>query len=173
MLFRYGGININKLELAKKVKYSPTPYKKVGKKIYFGDPNDGFVGNMYTFKKPGLGVYHKPIYILANTYFPNKMIDLTGKNFSTLLSYLSKGKPIWIITNTTYRPLQESSFQTWHTPNGPIKITYKEHSVLVTGYDKSFIYFNDPLTGEKNKKALKQQFINAWLQMGNQAITFK
>lgn len=93
MLFRFGGINISKLELAKKVKYSPTPYKKVGGKIYFGDPNDGFVGNMYTFKKPGLGVYHKPVYNLANTYFPFKMIDLTGKDFSVLLSHLTKGKP--------------------------------------------------------------------------------
>ncbi len=54
-----------------------------------------------------------------------------------------------------------------------MKITYKEHSVLVTGYDQSYIYFNDPLTGEKNKKAPKQHFINAWKQMGSQAITFK
>ncbi len=43
---------------------------------------------------------------------------------------------------------------------------------MITGYDDDYIYFNDLLTGEKNKKAPKQDFINAWVQMGKQAITF-
>lgn len=53
-----------------------------------------------------------------------------------------------------------------------MKITYKEHSVLRTGYDEKNIYFNDPIRGEKNKAALTEDFINAWKQMGSQAITY-
>lgn len=34
------------------------------------------------------------------------------------------------------------------------------------------MYFNDPLTGEKNKKAPINAFENAWVQMGKQAITY-
>jgi len=48
----------------------------------------------------------------------------------------------------------------------------KEHSVLLTGYDKDYIYFNDPLTGEKNKKAPLKDFEESWVQMGSQAITY-
>ncbi|MGG6899115.1 C39 family peptidase, partial [Rhizobium sp. BR 315] len=61
----------------------------------------------------------------------------------------------------------------WETPNGKVKITYKEHSVLITGYDESFVYFNDPISGEKNKKEPLSPFIDAWKQMGSQALSLK
>lgn len=83
---------------------------------------------------------------------------------------LSEGTPVWIITNTTYKKLPASAFETWETPQGKIKITYKEHSVVITGYDNDYYYFNDPLDG-KQKKAAKDSFIEAWEQMGAQAIT--
>jgi uncharacterized protein YvpB len=173
MLLQDAGIQADKMTLAKQIKKDPTPFQRKNGKVYFGNPNDGFVGDMYSFKRPGLGVYHQPIKELAEQYLPNKIIDLTGSEFSELQKHLSKGVPIWIITNSTYKKLPESAFREWETPSGPIKITYYEHSVVMTGYDNDYIYFNDPLSGEKNKKAPKAEFLEAWVQMGRQAIAYQ
>ncbi len=172
MLLQFKDIQVDKLTLAREVKKNPAEYRLQNGKIYFGDPNEGFVGNMYTYTQPGLGVYHKPIAELAEQYLPGKIQDLTGADFQELKIHLSDNRPVWIITNTEYKRLNDSFFQTWYTPNGEVKVTTKEHSVLVTGYDESSVYFNDPLTGEKNKKAPMKDFVEAWVQMGRQAVTY-
>ncbi|HLU21580.1 C39 family peptidase [Lederbergia graminis] len=172
MLLASAGVEVDKMKLAEEVIKDPTPRTFVNGKIHFGNPYNGFVGNMYTFKEPGLGVYHGPIMKLAENYLPGRMIDLTGKTFDELRIPLSDGRPVWVIINAQYRELEDSYFQTWHTPDGEIKITMKEHSVLVTGYDDKYVYFNDPLTGVKNKKAPIADFKKAWVQMGSQAITY-
>lgn len=172
MLLQYKGISVDKLTLAKGIKKNPAEYKLANGNIYFGDPNEGFVGNMYTYSEPGLGVYHKPIAELAEKYLPGKIKDLTGADFLELKVHLSDSRPVWIIINTEYKKIDDSFFQTWYTPKGTVSVTTKEHSVLVTGYDQKYVYFNDPLTGEKNKKAPMHDFTEAWVQMGRQAITF-
>lgn len=172
MLLQYQGVQVDKLTLARGVKKNPAEYRLNNGKIYFGDPNEGFVGNMYTYTQPGLGVYHKPIAELAGQYLPGKIKDLTGAEFQELKIHLSDDRPVWVITNTEYKRLDDSFFQTWYTPNGEVKVTTKEHSVLVTGYDGNSVYFNDPLTGEKNKKAPIKDFVEAWVQMGRQAVTY-
>jgi uncharacterized protein YvpB len=172
MLLQYNGISADKLTLAKEVRKNPAEYKLSDGKIYFGDPHEGFVGNMYTYTEPGLGVYHEPIAELAEKYLPGKIKDLTGADFQELKIHLSDNRPVWVITNTEYKQLDDSFFQTWYTPNGEVKVTTKEHSVLLTGYDNDFVYFNDPLTGQKNKKAPMHDFVEAWVQMGSQAITY-
>ena len=171
MLLQFNGYQADKLTLAEQIKKDPTPYKVENGQIFFGHPNNGFVGDMYTFAKPGLGVYHQPIKELAEQFAPGKVIDLTGSDFTAVQMYLSQGLPVWVITNTTYNVLPASAFETWHTPSGIVRITYKEHSVLLTGYDKDYVYFNDPLTGKKNKKAPMNEFIQSWTQLGSQAIT--
>ncbi|WP_264738827.1 C39 family peptidase [Cytobacillus firmus] len=172
MLLQHAGIQADKMILAKEIKKNPEPYRIENGKIYFGHPNDGFIGDMYSFDNPGLGVYHKPVKELAEKYMPDSIEDLTGSDFEELKIHLSDSRPVWVIINTAYKQLSDDFFQTWHTPSGKIQITYKEHSVLLTGYDQEYMYFNDPLTGEKNKKAPISDFEKAWVQMGRQAITF-
>jgi uncharacterized protein YvpB len=172
MLLQYKGIQTDKMELAAKIKKDDTPLRKENGIIYWGSPYNGFIGDMYTYNNPGYGVYHRPIKDLAEQFLPGQIVDLTGSEFTELKIFLSLDIPIWIITNTTYKNLSESFFKSWQTPDGEIKITYKEHSVLVTGYDEKNIYFNDPLNGEKNKAVLIDDFIDAWKQMGSQAVTY-
>lgn len=172
MLLQHAGVTIGKMELARMIKKDPARYQRKNDEVYFGHPNTGFVGDMYDLNNPGYGVYHKPIKELAESFLPGRVADLTGKEFSELEKSISNGIPIWIITNARYAELPPEQFQTWQTAEGEVEITYRLHSVVVTGYDPDYIYFNDPLTEEKNKKILRQDFIDAWVQMGRQAVTY-
>lgn len=73
------------MTLASQVKKDPTPYRKVGSTIYWGNPNTGFVGDI-TGYSIGQSVYHDPIYQLANQY--TNAIDLTGYSFDDILQQI-------------------------------------------------------------------------------------
>lgn len=173
MLLADAGVKADKMQLAEEVKKDPTPMTSQNGKTHFGNPHVGFVGDMYSFNNPGYGVYNEPIFELAERYLPGKVENITGESFDSVLNKIKEDKPVWIIINATFNVLGENEFKDWDTPSGPISITYREHSVLVTGFDEEYIYFNDPLTGIKNNKSNKHNFIAAWEQMGKQAISTK
>ncbi|MFD2991318.1 C39 family peptidase [Fictibacillus nanhaiensis] len=173
MLLQHAGVDVEKIELAEKIKKVDTPYKNENGTYYYGNPNDGFVGNIYTFDKMGYGVYHGPVTDLAERYLPGRIVDFSGSNFNEVLGKIKNGKPVWVIINSEFRALPESEFRTWNTPSGKVKITWKEHSVVITGYDREHVYVNDPLNKEKNRKLKLNDFEEAWKQMGSQAITYK
>ncbi|CAM4375001.1 C39 family peptidase [Paenibacillus alkaliterrae] len=172
MMLQHAGIEVGKMELADRVKKDPTPYRKENGIVYFGNPYDGFVGDMTSYSKPGYAVYHGPIKELGEQYLPDRILDMTGITFEDMLYALQLGKPVWVIANTTFALLPDSKFQTWQTPSGPVDITYKEHAVLLTGYDENYVYFNDPLANEKDRKINISSFQQAWEQMGHQAVTY-
>lgn len=159
MILNFKGIEVTKNELAGEISRVPLQYSNGN----YGNPNIGFVGNMED--GPGLGVYHDPIFQLAQKYAQAK--DLTNQPFNILLQEVANGNPIWVITTTSFAPVAE--FQTWQTPEGSIDITYKMHSVVITSYDADNIYINNPY-GSKNQKVDRESFIQAWEQMGKQAI---
>lgn len=172
MMLNYKGINVNKMELAERVRKDPTPYRVEDGTIYFGNPYYGFVGDMYSFDNPGYGVYHGPIRDLAEKYIPNQVIDMTGAEFEDILYPIHEGRPVWVIVHSQFKKLPETAFETWQTPTGAVTITYRQHSVLITGYDEKNIYFNDPLSTEVNRPISIDRFQAAWDQMGKQAISY-
>ncbi|HOQ15832.1 MAG TPA: C39 family peptidase [Defluviitaleaceae bacterium] len=172
MLLNYAGIEVDKIELAKKIKKDETPFSIKGNRVYFGNPNDGFVGDMYSLKAPGLGVFNGPVEELMKEYLPDETINLTGCEFEDLFHFISRGYPVWAITNTMYVKLDNSEFEIWMTPNGPVEITYKLHAVVITGYDENNIYLNDPFYNQKNIKVNKERFKESWNQLGRQAISY-
>ncbi|MDR4945216.1 C39 family peptidase [Neobacillus cucumis] len=161
MVLNYHGVKVTKNTLANQVSKVPWMYSNGLR----GNPNLGFVGDMAN--GPGLAVYNGPVLSLAKKYVGTKAVNLTKKPFSEVLGYVGQGLPVWIITTTTFAPV--SNFQLWNTPQGPIRITFSEHSVVITGYDQNYIYINNPY-GYKNQRINKTNFIKAWEQMGSQAI---
>lgn len=173
MLLRYKGIPVNKLKLAKEIKKDFTAYKRIGGIVYFGSPYKGFVGSMTNMSQPGFGVFHGPVYQLANQYLNGRALNLTGSSFEAIQFHLGQKKPVWVISTSTFERVPAQYWRTWQTPQGPVSITYKEHSVLLTGYDNRYVYFNDPLANTKNRRVPLTSFIRGWKQYGKQAITYK
>ena len=164
MVLNYNGIDVTKSELADNIETVPFQYDN-GE---HGNPNDGFVGSVSGSTSTGLGVYHGPIYKLAKQYADN-VYDLTGSNFDTVVNKVEEGHPVWTITTTAFAPV--SDFESWDTPDGKIDVTYSEHSVCITGFDrdKRVIYINDPY-GYKNREVDWNDFAAAYKQMGKQAV---
>ena len=127
---------------------------------------------MYSKTKPGLGVYHGPIQELAEKYLPNQIVDLTGRPFKDIFYFLNADIPVWVIINTDFSELSDKDFEVWYTTYGPVQITYKQHSVLLTGYDEKYVYFNDPLDKKRNRQIFIEEFEKAWEQMGRQAVSY-
>lgn len=167
MLLQSAGISVDKLTLAQEI--PNVPFMDDEER---GNPNDGFVGDIYTIDNSGYGVYHGPVYQLAQKYLHERAVDLTGKDVKELYSYIDKGAPVWVITNTTFAPLNDDEFTTWKTNDGDVTITYSEHSVVIVGYDDQYVYINDPLADGPKTAVPRQNFEQAWEQMGSQAISY-
>jgi uncharacterized protein YvpB len=169
MLLQYAGVSVNKMTLANEI--TTIPFRDSnGLK---GNPNEGFVGDIYSFDNPGYGVYHAPIAALAQTYLPGRIIDLTGGSIVSVYNMIDNGSPVWVITNSRFSQLPESEFTTWQTSSGEIQITYREHSVLVVGYDENNVYLNDPLADQPYTAVPRDSFEESWIQMGKQAISYQ
>ncbi|MEW8984126.1 MAG: C39 family peptidase [Bacillus anthracis] len=167
MMLQYAGITVDKMKLANEIK--KVDFMNDGVR---GNPNEGFVGNIYTFSESGYGVYHGPLFQLAKKYLPNKAVDLTGKSIEELYKSVKAGQPVVMITNATFAPLDEDEFTTWETNNGDVSITYNEHCVVLIGYDQESVYIRDPLKDSLDVKVPKEKFEQAWVQMGSQAISY-
>ncbi|WP_369901055.1 C39 family peptidase [Bacillus manliponensis] len=168
MVLQTAGVQTDKMKLASEIQKVPFT---IGNK--HGNPYKGFVGNMYTYAKPGYGAYHKPIYELAKRYLGERAVDLTGTNMKTLYAALQNGSPVLVITNSTFKLLPEHKFQIWETEQGPVRITYHEHSVVMTGFDSENVYIHNPLRSTPHMAVPKRDFEIAWEQMGKQAISYK
>lgn len=170
MLFTAIGHPVSNITLANEEPTDPTPLVRGPNNTiaYWGNPNIGFVGNVRGY---GYGIYHGPIVKLINQILPGRALDLTGQPFSAVLSKVAQGVPVMVWTTANFEPEPASQWVTWNSPEGPVHATMWEHAVLVVGYDANHIYINDPLDGAKAKPVLKSDFVAAWKQMGQQAVT--
>lgn len=163
MLLQYYGSNVTKNELAHHIKKVPLKYES-GK---HGNPNKGFVGSV-SGATQGLGVFHGPVKQVAQKY-NSHVKDISGSDFNKVIRLVSSGHPVWIITTANFTKV--SDMQKWKTPQGNMKVTFSQHSVVITGYNKAkkVIYINNPY-GQKNQAVPWDDFVAAYNQMGKQAI---
>lgn len=171
MMLNYAGINVNKNSVIEKVKRDPTPikYDSKGNIIEWGNPKLGFVGDI-TGKTPGYSIDPDALAPVINEYLPGKALDLTGSDYSQLEKVLSSGRPIvvWITSKFT----EPKVSHTWTSSGVTVNSYFSQHAVLVTGMDENNIYYNDPLTGEKNSKINKETFKSVWIKMGKKALSY-
>lgn len=153
MILQYNGVMVTKNELADKLPVVPIYYENG----LHGNPNEGFVGDV-TGTDYGFCVYHGPIAVLASEYIPSDRVqDISGQGFDSVIAALDQGYPVWIVTTTTFSPDEE--LEVWQTPTGPVNISYIMHSVVVVGYDADSLFINNP-NGQKDQKIDRQNFIS-------------
>ncbi|MCM3568730.1 C39 family peptidase [Neobacillus mesonae] len=172
MMLNYAGVKTNKMELYRLVRKDPDPLVKSpkGDILRWGNPADGFVGDM-TGRRPGYAVFDKPMIDLINQKLPGRAVNLTNQPFERILSHVSNGHPVVIWTTGDYRLPDRP--EGWYHGKAYIKTPLDLHVVVLVGYDANYVYLNDPLSGRKQVKAGKQQFISSWKALNRRAVSYR
>jgi len=179
MLLTAVGHPVSKMTLAAEEPTDPTPAvlkpiagfsgNPILEVVRWGNPNVGFVGSVVGGSQLGYGIYHGPLLRLLSQILPGRAEDLTGDPFSTLLRHVAEGVPVEAWTTITFQPTDD--WVTWQSPEGPVRATPLEHAVLIVGYTPTSILVNNPYTGQAGEAVNRTAFVEAWRQLGRQAIT--
>lgn len=171
MLLQHAGIDADKTNLAQRMVTDPDPLEQSdsGDILRWGNPHDGFVGDVSGTNR-GYAIYAKPLQNLMQQYLPDRTVNLTGRPFEDLIEQIRKGKPVVVWTTAHYSPPRQ--WEQWSHDDQQIKATMEEHAVLLVGFDLQHVYVNDPLTGDKARKTPRDPFVEAWKQLGSQALSY-
>jgi uncharacterized protein YvpB len=172
MVLNYAGVKTSKMDLYRSVRKDLDPLIKspTGDIIRWGNPADGFVGDM-TGRRAGSAVFDQPMIALINQKLPGRAINLTDKPFNRVLKHVSEGYPVVVWTTGDYRLPDRP--EGWYHGNQYIKTPLDLHAVVLVGYDTKYVYLNDPLSGRKQVRVNKQQFISSWKALKSRAVSYK
>ncbi|WP_340673739.1 C39 family peptidase [Brevibacillus agri] len=171
MLLQHAGQNVDKRVLAEQVPKDPEPLvKEQGDIKEWGDPNIGFVGDMTGVRK-GFAVYNKPLEKLLRRYMGERTVNLTGASYQALLDQVAAGRPVVIWATGDFQLPTE--WESWYKDGKKVVAPFDEHAVLLVGYDETYAYVNDPLTGAKQQKVAHKALESSWTALGKQAISYQ
>ena len=178
MLLNYYGYNISETSFADKYLIKrPLGYGKYG--LEGPDPNCAFIGSPYTTNS--FGAYAPVMAKSMNSYLAKKSykaVSANGKSLEYLAGkYIAQGQPV-MVWATIYMTASYKT-TTWRVNYTDENARYKkgssytwlanEHCLLLTGYDSSFYYFNDPWTN--SRIAYSKSIVNTrYNELGKQAV---
>jgi len=133
------------------------------------NPDTGFVGNVFgswgQIPPDPYGVHAEPIANLLRNYGLNAYAH-RPLSWETLRSEIAAGKPVIVwITGAV-----ENGIPVFYSPtDGQITVVAPyEHTVVVTGYTESSVYF---LNGSQIYSKTVEHFLDSWSVLGNMAVT--
>ncbi|SFJ72481.1 MULTISPECIES: C39 family peptidase [unclassified Bacillus (in: firmicutes)] len=172
MVLQHAGVKVDKMELANNIKKDndPPSVSKNGDILQWGDPKEGFVGDI-TGEKMGYAVYVEPLQQLMERYLPNRTVNLTGKSFDDVLAQVKMNKPVVVWTTGDYKI--PDRWASWQHGNEKITAPLDLHAIVLVGFENGYIYMNDPLTEKKALKVNKETFIQSWDALGKQALSYR
>ena len=178
MLLNYYGYNISETSFADKYLIKrPLGYGKYG--LEGPDPNCAFIGSPYTTNS--FGAYAPVMAKSMNSYLAKKSykaVSVSGKSLEYLAGkYIAQGQPV-MVWATIYMTASYKT-TTWRVNYTDENARYKkgssytwlanEHCLLLTGYDSSFYYFNDPWAN--SRIAYSKSIVNTrYNELGKQAV---
>ncbi|MDR4946209.1 C39 family peptidase [Neobacillus cucumis] len=171
MVLNYAGVKTNKMDLYRNIHKDPDPLIRSSKGdiLRWGNPTDGFVGDM-TGRRAGYAVFDRPMIDLINQKLPGRAVNLTNQPFDRVLAHVSSGHPVVVWTTGDYR--LPNRWEGWYHGNQYIKTPLDLHAVVLVGYSTNYVYLNDPLSGRKQVKVSKAQFIRSWKALRSRAVSY-
>lgn len=168
MLLQYYGFQTNKNELAAKLTYVPV-YEDEANNIH-GDPQEGFVGNIYGGDM-AMGAFVEPIEKVARAVVKDQyqVVSSRDTDFETLLEQVQMGTPVWIVSTVDYEIPSESDFMLWQTKSGSVSVTGLCHAVVITGVKGTNVYVNNPY-GQKDEEIDRAVLEEIYEKMGSQSL---
>jgi uncharacterized protein YvpB len=172
MVLNFAGVKTDKMDLYRSIQKDPDPIKRSsnGDILNWGNPADGFVGDM-TGKQAGYAVFDKPMEALVNQKLPGRAVNLTNQPFERVLEHVSAGYPVVVWTTGDYR--LPDRWESWYHGQQVIKTPLDLHAVVLVGYDANYVYLNDPLSGRKQVRVGKENFIASWKALQSRALSYK
>ncbi|WP_255295297.1 C39 family peptidase [Bacillus sp. AFS037270] len=172
MVLNYAGVKTDKMDLYRRIQKDPDPLIKSasGNILRWGNPADGFVGDM-TGRRAGYAVFDRPMVALINQKLPGRAVNLTNLPFDRVLAHVSSGYPVVVWTTGDYR--LPDRWESWYHGKQFIKTPLDLHAVVLVGYDPNYVFLNDPLSGRKQVRVNKEQFIRSWKALQSRAVSYK
>jgi uncharacterized protein YvpB len=172
MVLHYAGVKTDKMELYRLIQKEDYPLirKSNGDILHWGNPENGFVGDM-TGRLAGTTVYDKPMIHLINQKLPGRAVNLTNQPFEKIEEHVSAGYPIVVWTTLDYG--LPKRWVAWNHGHQVVRVPFDLHAVVLVGYDNNFVYLNDPLTIKKQVKVEKEQFVSSWKALGSRAVSYE
>ena len=168
LMLKYYGVKVSPETLVNNLKKGEGVYWENDIR-YGGDPEIEFVGDPRD--SHGYGVYQKPIINLANKY-KSGMTDYTGHSLNDVLNLVKSGKPVQVWVSINLKNTSVCADWTHKASGKKINWICNLHSVVVIGYNDSYVYVSDPYTGSI-KKYSRTQFQKIYNLFGKRAIYFK
>lgn len=144
----------------------------IGDTKYGSDPNKVFIGSPYD--KNSYGCYSGAIKSCLESYLPYgyEVSDLSGTSLESICSeYIDAEIPVLIWASMGMRETYMKGSSSWIIEDTDERFQWisGEHCLVLTGYDDSFYYFNDPLDGKDTayERALVEK---RYEELGEQAL---
>jgi len=112
-----------------------------------GDPNYGYIGQPWD--STGITIFPPALMSMVEKYAGSAK-NLTGQGFDAIKYQINLGHPV----------------VTWNTLYG-----FPYHALVVTGYDKNYVYYNDCWANQTLQMGINQ-FINNWNTQKRRAISY-
>lgn len=141
MVLRHYGFEVDKRELADNYLETGEVGSTNFYKAFVGKPSDS----------ASYGCYSPVIEQTANNYLLTKGSDkkakaFNGVEFSTVLKYIDASIPVIIWGTLDCQPGYQSV--TWTVDGEDLTWITPEHCMVLVGYDNTYVYVADPMTGE-------------------------
>jgi uncharacterized protein YvpB len=113
------------------------------------NPSIGYVGNPFT--TGGWTIYPEALITTVNNYLPRVQV-MIGGDISQIKDQLIQDKPVVVWVSDMHG--------------------FFVHSVIITGFNQTGLFYNDPWSGEKNAWISNIEFLEMWEDQEHRALSY-